>query len=89
MTEGLITTGPKAGRMRCVVMGCGRTFKHDGESAIMCGKHYKMADRWPRRARAALKRKGTRRGWSDRMMAIDNRLWDKIVQQATERTLGL
>lgn len=85
----LITDGPKAGRLRCVVTGCRRTFKPDGYSALICGAHYRLVDARVRKLRAKIYRQSKRKGWNTHLIAMEARTWCVVVRQATERALGL
>lgn len=77
------------GRMRCCVPGCGRTFKDEGHSEIICGKHWRLADRRLRQLMTRVRRKARRIGWTAQLTALDNRLWSKARDQAIERAMGL
>jgi uncharacterized protein YecT (DUF1311 family) len=78
------------GRVRCCVPGCGRTFKEElvGEEVI-CGKHFRLADRRLRQLIAHLRRKARRVGWTEDLWERDQRLWQKVRDQAIERAMGL
>lgn len=78
-----------SGRIRCCVPGCGRTFKHEGETEVICGKHWRSADKWRRAILTQLRRKYQRHGLSDREAWLFDRLWDKCRAQAIERSFGL
>lgn len=77
------------GRMRCCVPGCGRTFKDEGHLEIMCGKHWRLADRRLRRLLTRVRRAARRRGWNRQLYLLDKRIWAKARDQAIERALGL
>jgi hypothetical protein len=84
-------------RVPCCVVGCRRTFKKDvldqerpiDELEYMCGDDYRRTDHRIRALRAKIKRRVKKAGWSLRLMKMDNRLWEKAKQQATERRMGL
>lgn len=75
------------GRRRCVVPGCGRTFQARGE--VICGKHWRLADRRLRQLVNKVRAKGRRRGWPGWLLDLDERLWQKGKAQAIERAMGL
>jgi hypothetical protein len=88
------------GRSPCVVIGCRRTFKSEGgASEFICGKHFRLADKRVLRAFRKLCRatKGIdydnappeRQAWLRRKFAQEDRLWDRIKRQATERAVGI
>lgn len=78
------------GRLRCLVPGCGRTYKRDGdEGEVICGRHWRLADRKLRQLVSRVRAKARRRGWSDSLLALDHRLWMKGREQAIERAMGL
>lgn len=77
------------GRLRCVVPGCCRTFKAEGWSEIICGKHWRLADRRLRQLVTKVRAKARRRGWSPQLLSLDARLWQKGKGQAIERAMGL
>lgn len=78
------------GRLRCVVPGCGRTFRADGCEEVICGKHWRLADRRLRQLVTRVRAKARRRGgWSPRLLSLDDRLWRKGKGQAIERAMGL
>jgi hypothetical protein len=79
----------RLGRQRCCVPGCRRTYRDDGYSEIMCGKHWRLADRKLRRLVTRVLVKGGRRGWPDRLLLLHDRLWQKGKAQAIERAMGL
>lgn len=77
------------GRMRCIVPGCGRTYKDEGNDEIICGKHWRLADvRW-RRLMMRVRRKAKRVGWTGSLLALDHRLWVRCRDQAIERAMGI
>jgi hypothetical protein len=78
------------GRQRCLVPGCGRTFKC--EAAIeetICGKHWRLADRRDRLLMTRVHRKAKRLGWSMALIRLHDRLWAKCSTQAIDRAMGL
>lgn len=78
------------GRLRCVVPDCGRTFKAEGHEEIICGKHWRLADRRVRQLVTKVRRLARRRGgWSPWLIEQDERLWQKGKAQAIERAMGL
>lgn len=85
----LITSGPKAGRLRCCIMGCGRTFKDEGHNETMCMKHWRLADKRLLARARKIERFAKRRGWSDRALALHHTIWLQIRDQAQSRSLGL
>lgn len=80
----------RLGRLRCVVPGCGRTFRVEPYiEETICGKHWRLADRRLRRLDMAVRRKARRIGWTPRLLFLDHALWLKGKAQAIERAMGL
>lgn len=78
------------GRLRCLVPGCGRTFKCEPHvEETICGKHWRLADRQPRALLSKVHRKAKRVGWSMSMVRLHDRLWLKCRTQAVERAMGI
>ena len=78
-----------AGRQRCVVPGCGRTFKDEGHEEIICGRHWRLADKRLRMLVTRVRRKARRIGWTPQLVSLDNRIWNRARDQAIERAMGL
>ncbi len=76
-------------RVRCSVPGCGRTFKDEEADEVICGAHWRLADKRLRALLTKVRRKARRSGWSTRLLALDNRLWLRGKAQAVERALGI
>ena len=77
------------GRQRCCVPGCGRTFKDEGHQEIICGRHWRLADRRVRDLMTKVRRKARRIGWTPQLIRLDGVLWAKGRDQAIERAMGL
>lgn len=78
------------GRLSCCVPGCGRTFRIErSETEVMCGKHWRQADRRLRLLITKVRRRARRRGWPHWLVEMHNRLWVKGRNQAIERAMGL
>lgn len=77
------------GRQRCCVPGCGRTYKDEGHSEIICGKHWRMADAALRQLLARVRRRARHRGWTSSRVRLDNRIWERARDQAIGRAMGL
>lgn len=81
-------------RHPCIIIGCRRTFRPEPDDVghvveVICGKHYRLTDARIRALRTKIKRKVKRIGWTDRLNALDWRLWERCKLQATERSFGL
>lgn len=79
----------RIGRLRCSVPGCGRTFRVDDCEEVICGRHWRLADRRLRQLVTKVLIKGRRHGWPDRLLRLHGRLWQKGKAQAIERAMGL
>lgn len=78
------------GRLRCLVPGCGRTFKVEAHvEETICGRHWRFADRRSRLLLSRVHRKAKRVGWSMALVRLADRLWLKCKTQAIERAMGL
>jgi hypothetical protein len=78
------------GRLRCLVPGCGRTFKCGPEvRSTICGKHWRLADQRHRLLMSKVHRKAKRAGWSMALVRLHDRLWRLCSSQAIERAMGL
>jgi hypothetical protein len=79
-----------AGRLRCLVPGCGRTFRCGPEVLeTICGRHWRLADQRQRRLLARVRRKAKRAGWTIALARLHDTLWAKCSTQAIERAMGL
>lgn len=81
-----------AGRIPCIVPGCGRTYKneHPGEEhELVCGKHWKLADRTARDLHTRLRKKGLKSGWTMRLERIWQWNWKRLRKQIIERAMGI
>lgn len=70
-------------RIACAVPFCRRTAARDrypGCAEIICGKHYRAAPKWKRRAYARLRRRVD--SWTPREAATADRLWESIKRAA-------
>lgn len=92
----------KPGRIGCCVPFCRRTAKADGVSEIICGKHWRAADRQLARAYKRLQRdldRAMERDPDDCTETERNRvaaryrvaeaMWEKIKRQAIEAAVGI
>ena len=81
------------GRIRCCIMGCNRTFKMDPgdteETRIVCGKHWRLADKALRHEISSLRRRCNRYGWSPARERRFLEMWERAFAQAQERALGI
>ena len=90
---------PRYPRVNCCVPFCKRgSTKWPVPYELLCGDHYRMADKALRMKRARVRRKLAKLGefdtmnfrcLSDRAARIDGLFWSKIRRQATERALGI
>ena len=101
----IIPDGPKRGRQRCCVMGCGRTFKDEGHASIMCGTHWRLAPAFMRRRHARIRKRYRAKfgdyGWwhypagtpqrleAWRLARLAHQAWELCAQAATIRAMGL
>lgn len=101
----IIPDGPKAGRQRCCIMGCNRTFKDEGFTVVMCGGHWRMAPAHMRKRHAKLVRRYKREfgnnGFWDyppgsekrlaalRLAKMRDRAWDMCRKAVEQRSLGI
>lgn len=78
-------------RLPCCILGCRRSFVPEAHVVeMMCAKHYRSTDKRLRRMRTRLKREARKRGmWTERMLAIDSWLWNRIKRQANDRAVGI
>lgn len=86
-------------RVNCCVIGCRRgSTKWPVPYELLCGEHYRMADKALRMKRARVRRKLAKLGELDtvagqslteRAARIDSLFWVRIKRQATERSLGI
>ena len=83
-------------RIRCVVVGCGRTApreRHPGANEIICGKCWRTVPRRLRRRYYRLSRlwrrapEGSRLAF--RLYYVEQRLWKQIVASAIEVKVGI
>lgn len=82
----------KAGRIPCLVPGCQRTYvdKHPGEPhELVCGHHWKLADKKTRELHYKLRREGKRFGWTMRLERIWQWNWKRLRTQIIERAMGI
>lgn len=91
----------KPGRKRCCILFCGRTFKctpeelADPEYEVICGKHFRLADRSLRARLSKLLRlykKAKRKNRKSVGLYIARRyweLWKRILNQVQERAAGI
>lgn len=78
------------GRMRCCIIGCGRTGKVEPNIVtLICGKHWRLADVRLRRLVTRIERKAKRVGWTPQLLRAHHRLFEKCHAQAQERSLGI
>jgi hypothetical protein len=77
-------------RIACCVPGCRRTYKRDGTaSEIICGKHWRLADKSLRRRSLRIRNLGRKLDWPERILDIEWRIWDRVKTLAFERALGI
>lgn len=79
-------------RVACCVPGCGRTFKRQGDwtdEELMCGRHYRLADRTLRLRARRIRKLGRKLRWPERLVDLEWRMWSRIKRQANERALGI
>lgn len=83
------------GRIPCEVPFCRRTAradKYEPGVRIICGKHWRLADRSLRRRWSRLKRllkRGVTSRVEQRLIYLCNRLWERALKQAIERAMGV
>lgn len=101
----LITSGPKAGRQPCCIMGCRRTFKDEGYSEVICSQHWRLVPSYMRRRHRLLVARYTRQFGDNapwiypagspkrlhavRLQGLYLQAWRLIKDAATDRTMGL
>lgn len=88
-----IVEAPKSivvgGRIRCLVPGCGRTFKVERDIAFtICGKHWRLAPkawrlRFTKFDRRWKKTRDERIGW------LANYIWHRCARRAVDVALGI
>lgn len=83
------------GRIRCCIPFCGRTFKlradEDADTETMCGKHWRLGDKWLRVKRARVVRminRGVQEPDLTKAYREAHRLWELVKAQAIERAMG-
>jgi len=82
------------GRTRCCVPYCGRTFKVEPGSEVMCGKHWRMGPAAWRSRHRKLRRMATAAELKhemvtyDRIVEICNRLWERIKERCIGVAMG-
>lgn len=79
-------------RICCEVPGCGRTAseREYGEGCeIICGKHYRLADKSLRQLLTKIRQRTTRYGQTEARYLADNAIWKRIRRQAVERAMGV
>ncbi len=94
-----MTQRPRYPRVNCCVPFCRRgSTKWPVPYELICGEHYRMADKALRMKRARVRRKLVKlgeldavncRSLTERACRIDNLFWARIKRQATERALGI
>lgn len=89
MARDIIEHGPKKGRQRCCVVGCRRTFKDEGYSAQICGAHWRMGSKAMRDECRVIEKAAKRSGWTNERLDRHHALFAAIVDQATEKSVGL
>lgn len=77
-------------RSPCCIEGCGKTYKNDGDydARFICGPHWRLA---PKRWRSKLtlyRRRAAKIGWSDKLIDLYNRAWERCVRVAAEVAAG-
>lgn len=85
------------GRIRCLVPFCGRTFKKkacDDKGEVMCGRHYRLADKSKRLRLRVIYRAWQKADAKDMALARHKaadlwwRQWGEIKVQVIERAMG-
>lgn len=70
------------GRLPCIIIGCGRTFKMANEDTydhiIMCGRHWRMGPKRLRDRQTKLRRLAKRRGWTGQLIRMANGNWERV-----------
>ena len=85
----------KPGRIPCLVPFCRRTGKrepgHSEDVELLCGKHWRLADKWLRRRFGRLERllqRGVQGSARDKATRLYFAHWDRIKGQAITRAMG-
>lgn len=81
----------KPGRIPCEVPFCRRTApaaRHEPDTRIICGKHWRLGDPRPRRVYSRAMRKLRATG-EDRYRRIVHSCWERLLKQAIERLAGV
>jgi hypothetical protein len=96
----------KPGRIPCLIIGCNRTAaeaKYPPNTRIICGKCWRLAEKYLRRRIRHIERLGRKMGidwdtveWDDappgpkrRVLWLHSKCFDLIVKSATERKVGI
>lgn len=75
-------------RIGCLIDGCGRTFKRDGEhDIVICGKHWRAVPRTVR-AEVAIRRRRMKRLDTEQAYRHFRRQWDRARAMAEEAATG-
>jgi hypothetical protein len=84
------------GRIRCCVPFCGRTYKllpgEDETYETICGKHWRLGDKWLRVKHARVMRmikRGVQEPELSKAYYEAHRLWELVKVQAIERAMGV
>ena len=77
----------------CLVPGCRRTARRlasdDSDTEIICGKHWRLADKRARLLLGKIVRKGRRLDWPGQLINAYWRVWARIRRQVIERAVGI
>ena len=101
----IIADGPKAGRQRCCIMGCNKTFKDEGYELVICRKHWVLAPAY-RRQRVTHLRRRYKRAFGDtphwkfeagsenrmkswRLAKLINEAWELCHKSVRDRSMGI
>lgn len=78
-------------RLPCMAPFCRRTYKWErgaGYYQVICGKHWRLAPEYMRKAYTRVLRAGNRYGWSDAMRARRNRIFQRTASAAIDVILS-
>lgn len=81
-------------RIPCCIPYCRRTMRDVGQDEVICGKHFRLADkslirRYRALSRWLLKWNGSGDPKFDRRFETYTRGWSRIKQQVIERAMGI
>lgn len=84
-----MNAGSELMRTHCCILGCRRSTKHE-YIAWICVKHWKLVPKKMKRVFSRAKKRyrlGQRR--PSQQMAVIDRLWERIVREATNISVGV